>query len=86
MVPGLSVKVGINGFGRIGKLDGVAVRVPVEDGSLTDLAVLLAREVTAEEVNRAFAAADPASCVFDAGLTQASGRLADLAVLVGQQL
>jgi len=40
-----------------GKLDGVALRVPVEDGSLTDLAVVLSREVTAEEVNQAFAAA-----------------------------
>jgi glyceraldehyde 3-phosphate dehydrogenase len=40
-----------------GKLDGVAVRVPVEDGSLTDLAVVLGREVTAAEVNDAFAAA-----------------------------
>jgi glyceraldehyde 3-phosphate dehydrogenase len=40
-----------------GKLDGVAVRVPVEDGSLTDLAVVLSREVTAAEVNEAFAAA-----------------------------
>jgi len=40
-----------------GKLDGVAVRVPVEDGSLTDLAVVLSREVTADEVNEAFAAA-----------------------------
>jgi glyceraldehyde 3-phosphate dehydrogenase (phosphorylating) len=40
-----------------GKLDGVAVRVPVEDGSLTDLAVVLSRDVTAEEVNQAFAAA-----------------------------
>ena len=40
-----------------GKLDGVAVRVPVEDGSLTDLAVLISREATAEEVNEAFAAA-----------------------------
>ncbi len=40
-----------------GKLDGVAVRVPVEDGSLTDLAAVLSREVTAEEVNEAFAAA-----------------------------
>src|SRR5690349_6405918 len=40
-----------------GKLDGVAVRVPVEDGSLTDLAVVLSRDVTAEEVNEAFAAA-----------------------------
>ncbi len=40
-----------------GRLDGVAVRVPVEDGSLTDLAVVLSREVTAEAVNEAFAAA-----------------------------
>ena len=40
-----------------GRLDGVAVRVPVEDGSLTDLAVVLSREATAGEVNDAFAAA-----------------------------
>jgi glyceraldehyde 3-phosphate dehydrogenase len=40
-----------------GRLDGVAVRVPVEDGSLTDLAAVLGREVTAAEVNDAFAAA-----------------------------
>jgi glyceraldehyde 3-phosphate dehydrogenase len=40
-----------------GKLDGVAVRVPVEDGSLTDLTVVVGRDVTAEEVNEAFAAA-----------------------------
>ena len=40
-----------------GKLDGVAVRVPVEDGSLTDLAAVLRRPVTADEVNEAFAAA-----------------------------
>jgi glyceraldehyde 3-phosphate dehydrogenase len=82
-----------------GKLDGVAVRVPVEDGSLTDLAAVLRRDVTAAEVNEAFAAAagsgplagllrystdplvsrdiigDPASCVFDSPLTQASGTL-----------
>ena len=46
-----------------GKLDGVSLRVPVEDGSLTDLAVVLSQDVTAEEVNRAFAAAafDPRS-------------------------
>jgi glyceraldehyde 3-phosphate dehydrogenase (phosphorylating) len=37
-----------------GRLDGVAVRVPVEDGSLTDLAAVLDREVTAQEVNAAF--------------------------------
>ncbi len=40
-----------------GKLDGVALRVPVEDGSLTDLAVVLSREVTTDQVNEAFAAA-----------------------------
>jgi glyceraldehyde 3-phosphate dehydrogenase len=82
-----------------GRLDGVALRVPVVDGSLVDLAVLVERDVTVDEVNAAFEAAsssgplagrlrytadpvvssdvigDPASCVFDSGLTQASGRL-----------
>jgi len=81
-----------------GRLDGVAVRVPVEDGSLTDLTVVLSREVTAAQVNEAFEQAsagpmagvvrystdplvsrdivgDPASCVFDSGLTQAAGSL-----------
>ncbi len=39
-----------------GRLDGVAVRVPVENGSLTDLTVRVATEdVTADQVNRAFA-------------------------------
>ena len=37
-----------------GRLDGVAVRVPVEDASLTDLTAVLHREVTAAEVNQAF--------------------------------
>jgi glyceraldehyde 3-phosphate dehydrogenase len=82
-----------------GRLDGVALRVPVVDGSLVDLAVVLGREANVEQVNAAFEMAaqsmplvgrlcyttDPvvstdiignaASCVFDAGLTQASGRL-----------
>ena len=81
-----------------GKLGGVAVRVPIEDGSLTDLTVELRRDVTAAEVNQAFAEAatgrlngylrystapivsrdivgDPASCIFDAPLTQADGDL-----------
>ena len=40
-----------------GKLDGVALRVPVVTGSLVDLAVLLDRDVTVDEVNAAFAAA-----------------------------
>jgi len=81
-----------------GRLDGVAVRVPVEDGSLTDLTAVVGRDVTAEQVNDAFRRAangplagiltystyplvsrdiigDPASCVFDSGLTQAAGNL-----------
>ena len=81
-----------------GKLDGISLRVPVEDGSLTDLAVVLRRDVTAEAVNDAFSHAargplagilrystdpivsrdiigDPASCIFDAPLTQAAGTL-----------
>jgi len=37
-----------------GRLHGVAMRVPVPNGSLTDLAVILERPVTVEEVNAAF--------------------------------
>ncbi|KYG82800.1 type I glyceraldehyde-3-phosphate dehydrogenase [Roseivirga echinicomitans] len=40
-----------------GKLDGIALRVPIPDGSLTDLTVVLKREVTKEEVNAAMKAA-----------------------------
>ncbi len=36
-----------------GKLDGIAVRVPVSDGSLLDLTCLVNKETTAEEVNAA---------------------------------
>jgi glyceraldehyde 3-phosphate dehydrogenase len=82
-----------------GRLDGIAVRVPVEDGSLTDLTVMVRQDVTPDDVNGAFERAaagpmagvlrystdplvsrdvigDPASCVFDSGLTQAAGKLA----------
>ncbi|MDQ7910179.1 type I glyceraldehyde-3-phosphate dehydrogenase [Phytohabitans sp. ZYX-F-186] len=81
-----------------GRLDGVALRVPVEDGSIVDLTAELAVPATVAEINEAFAAAasgaltgvlryadrplvsrdivgDPASCVFDAALTQSSGTL-----------
>ena len=84
--------------GLAGLLDGIAVRVPVQDGSLTDLAAQLATYVSAGEVNDAFRDAasgpmagilrystdpivscdiigDPASCVFDAGLTLGGGTL-----------
>ncbi len=36
-----------------GKLNGIAARVPVPDGSLTDFVAILEREVTADEVNAA---------------------------------
>ncbi len=36
-----------------GKLDGLAMRVPIPNGSLTDLTVVLKKEVTAEEINAA---------------------------------
>lgn len=83
-----------------GRLDGMALRVPVVDGSLVDLTVVLSADVTREQVNAAFAAAaqqgplagrleyseadlvssdiigNPASCVFDSGLTQTHGSVA----------
>jgi glyceraldehyde 3-phosphate dehydrogenase len=81
-----------------GRLDGIAVRVPVADVSLVDLTVQLDQEATVGQVNRAFSVAatgplkgfvryttdpivssdvlgDPASCVFDAGLTTVTGEL-----------
>src|SRR5919204_464103 len=40
-----------------GKLDGMAMRVPVPDGSVTDLVCVLDRDVSAEEVNEAYKSA-----------------------------
>jgi glyceraldehyde 3-phosphate dehydrogenase len=40
-----------------GRLDGTALRVPVQDGSITDFTGLIGREATVEEVNDAFRAA-----------------------------
>jgi len=40
-----------------GKLDGMAMRVPVVDGSVTDLVVQVGREVSKDEVNAAYQAA-----------------------------
>ena len=37
-----------------GKMDGMAFRVPVPDGSVTDLVCILEREATEDEVNEAF--------------------------------
>ncbi|MFI2428454.1 type I glyceraldehyde-3-phosphate dehydrogenase [Streptomyces sp. NPDC018955] len=79
-----------------GRLDGYALRVPVPNGSATDLTVRVGRPTTAEEVKALFAEAargplagvlryteaplvssdivtDPASCIFDAGLTKVIG-------------
>jgi glyceraldehyde 3-phosphate dehydrogenase len=40
-----------------GKIDGMAVRAPVPDGSVTDLVCLLGREASVEEINEAFRSA-----------------------------
>ncbi|MDQ1034457.1 glyceraldehyde 3-phosphate dehydrogenase [Streptomyces sp. V3I8] len=51
---GAARAVGLVLPGLAGTLDGLAVRVPVEDGSLTDLTLVLDRAVSAEEINTAF--------------------------------
>ena len=38
----------------LGKLDGIALRVPIPDGSLTDLTAILNKDVTKEQINEAF--------------------------------
>jgi glyceraldehyde 3-phosphate dehydrogenase len=40
-----------------GRLDGMALRVPIPDGSITDIVAVLGEEVTAEQVNEAYKAA-----------------------------
>ena len=40
-----------------GKLDGIAMRVPIPTGSCTDLVLTLSRETTKEEINAAYKAA-----------------------------
>ncbi len=37
-----------------GRLDGLSLRVPIPDGSITDLVVTLNRETTKDEINEAF--------------------------------
>jgi len=82
-----------------GKIDGMAMRAPVPDGSVVDLVVQVGRETTVDEINALVAEkADSGrlegilkytdepivssdvigssySCVFDSGLTMASGRM-----------
>ena len=52
----------------LGRLDGISMRVPVPDGSATDLIAQLGRETTRDEVNAAFkeaAASGPLAPVLD---------------------
>ena len=82
-----------------GKLDGISLRVPIPDGSITDFTALLSGSPSAEEINSAFEEAassgplasvleysdrplvssdivgNPASCVFDSGLTMTMDNL-----------
>src|SRR5687767_2654274 len=44
-----------------GRLDGLALRVPVPDGSITDIVAVLGSEVTKEEVNNAYREASQSS-------------------------
>jgi len=44
-----------------GRIDGMAVRVPTPDGSLTDFTCILKKDVTKEEVNNAFRSAAESS-------------------------
>ena len=44
-----------------GKLDGISLRVPVPDGSITDLVAVVGSEVSAEEVNNAYREASASS-------------------------
>jgi glyceraldehyde 3-phosphate dehydrogenase len=82
----------------LGKIGGGGIRVPVPDGSLTDITCYVSSEVSIEEINSAFKKAaenelkgilayteDPIvsvdiignrnSCVFDAQLTSALGKM-----------
>jgi len=82
-----------------GKLDGISLRVPIPDGSITDFTAVLAQSPSVEEINAAFKTAsesgalsgvldfsdrplvssdivgNPASCVFDSGLTMTMDNL-----------
>ncbi len=82
-----------------GKLDGISLRVPIPDGSITDFTAVLAQSPSVEEINAAFKVAsesgalsgvldfsdrplvssdivgNPASCVFDSGLTMTMDNL-----------
>jgi glyceraldehyde 3-phosphate dehydrogenase len=82
-----------------GKLDGISLRVPIPDGSITDFTAVLNSTPSVDEINAAFKDAstsgalanvldysdrplvssdivgNPASCVFDSGLTMTMDNL-----------
>ena len=82
-----------------GLLDGIALRVPVADGSMTDLVATLRDAPEVDDILRVFKKAassgplvgrleyseddlvstdiigNPASCIFDSGLTMAKGNV-----------
>jgi len=82
-----------------GKLDGISLRVPIPDGSITDFTALLNSAPSVDEINAVFKEAsssgalasvldysdrplvssdivgNPASCVFDSGLTMTMDNL-----------
>jgi glyceraldehyde 3-phosphate dehydrogenase len=82
-----------------GKLDGTSLRVPVPDGSITDLVAVVKTEASVGDINAAYQEAastgrlkgileysdaplvstdivgNPASCIFDSGLTMSQGNL-----------
>jgi glyceraldehyde 3-phosphate dehydrogenase len=51
-----------------GKVDGMAMRVPVPDGSVTDLVATLSRDVTVDEVNAAYRVASESGPLADGRL------------------
>ena len=93
-----------------GRLDGISLRVPVPDGSMTDLVATVRERPGPDEVREAFRRAaaegplagrleyaedglvssdvvgDPASCIFDAELTMASGPPGEGARVVRQRV
>ena len=59
---GAATAIGLVIPDMLGKLDGISMRVPVTDGSVTDLVAQVGRETSKDEVNEAFkAAADTGS-------------------------
>jgi glyceraldehyde 3-phosphate dehydrogenase len=71
-----------------GKMDGIAMRVPVVDGSVVDLTAVLSREASDEEINElqymdepivsVDVIGNPYSSIFDSLMTMSSGKMCKL--------